>query len=433
MDTRVLAFTIGVTLLIALVAAMGPLLMVGRDNAAAHAMAGARVIAGRSHLQLMAIGIQAAGAVVLLVGAGLLGRTLFNESTVDPGFTADNSFQMYVTLPSSLAPTGEDRRRINGDVERILAGLPSVTGVTAMSSPPLSGRTNGQFVRPVPADPHRSGLNVGHAVVWHNYFDAMQIRLIAGRSFSSADTSGAEPVAIVSEEMARVMWTPETAVGRQFHHPNGDVTVIGVAADVRNKALAKKAEPLFYLPAAQTSSRNLSFIVSTSGTPASVMTAAQRAVWDAMPSVTLAEVTTFDALRDRALAPSRYRTLLASIFAVLAVAMTLVGVAGLAARAIASRKTELCIRMALGATTGGARMLAIRGPLLAALVGVVIGTIVAAVTSRWLAAYLYEVRPTNGFTYGATLVFVASASVLAALAATRGVGRVDLATSLKDA
>jgi putative ABC transport system permease protein len=154
-------------------------------------------------------------------------------------------------------------------------------------------------------------------------------------------------------------------------------------------------------------------------------------VWATVPGATVSEVTSMERLMARALAPGRYRVILAGLFAVLALALTAVGVAGLAARGVATRLEELCVRMALGASPRRAIVLAIRRGLLATMGGIVIGLIVTPFTSRWLADYLYEVPTGDLLSYALTCLVTAGVCVAATVLATKRLRGVDLAAILR--
>ena len=428
MNLPALCFALGIASVVAIVVGAVPALLLTPDGGGASA--GARVTRGRSRLQLGVIAAQAAGSVVLLTGAALLGRSLWNVHAVNPGFTPTSALVLTVALPRSSAQTDSDSRRLYGDVARALESVPGADGVTAISTPPLSGRVNGQAVRPLPlGDATQPATDVERAVVLPNYFETMRIPLLGGRAFTNTDIAGAPLVAIVSETMARQFWPGESAIGKQFKHPNGIATIVGIAANVKNTGLERAPNALFYLPEAQTGT-SLSFIVRTRG-PASAL-AARKAVWAAVPGATIADVTTMDHLVDRALAPSRYRAMLAAIFAMLALLLTAVGVAGLTSRAVVTRLKELCIRMALGATPTSTVALAVRRATAAAAIGTLGVSFAAPFTSRWIAEYLYDVRVGDAATSGLAIGFILAVCMAAALFAIGPLRRANLSGVLRE-
>jgi hypothetical protein len=338
---------------------------------------------------------------------------------------------MQVEIPRSRTPNEGDGQRMNAIVSDALATVPGVLRVTAALTPPLSGRANGQAVSPRPSEKlSTAGATAEHMVVYANYFDVMHVPILAGRAFNAQDVEGAPRVAIVSDGFARRFWPNEPAVGREFRHPNGVATIVGVVGDVRNKSLDRAPESVFYLPATQASSQ-LSFLIETRGEPLTIAPAAQRAVWAAIPGATISDVTTMERLMNRALAPSRYRAVLASLFAVIALTLTAVGVAGLAARGVATRLPELCIRIALGATPQRVLALATSRGLGATLAGIVVGLSVTPFTSRWLANYLFEVPISDVASYVATCALTGIVCAAATLLATKRLRRADLSEVLR--
>jgi len=234
----------------------------------------------------------------------------------------------------------------------------------------------------------------------------------------------------VSESFARRFWPGETAIGKQFRSPNGVVTVVGVVGNVKNKMLSRDAEALFYRPETQEGARR-SFIIETSGDPRDLASAAERAAWAAVPGATISEVSPLDALVTQALAPARYRALVAGIFAWLALLITAVGLAGLTARGVAQRLKELCIRMAVGATPGRALSLAMAGGIGAVVVGLVIGVALSPLAGRLIGDYLYGVSRRDGLTYAGTALVALGVCTVSTLAATRRLRTADLSTVLR--
>ena len=429
MSVRVCLFAISVAGVVALLAGIVPAFTFTRGES--QRSSGARVAAGRSRLQTTVIAFQSAMSVMLIAGALLLARSLVNEGRVNPGFHVEHMLMMQVEIPRSLSPNAGDDRRLNANVNDALAALPGVSRVTAASMPPLTGRTNGQAVSSTPAEKLAGNSSTAERmVIFPNYFDVMRIPVIAGRAFTSQDTEDGPRVAVVSEAFARRFWPNEPAIGKEFRHPNGVATIVGVAGDVRNKSLDRAPEGVFYLPVTQANAR-LSFLIETRGEPLALAPVAQRTVWATVPGATISEVTSMDRLMNRALAPGRYRAVLAGLFAVLALTLTAVGVAGLAARGVATRLPELCIRIALGATPRRVLALVTRRGLGATLAGILAGLAVTPFTSRWLADYLFQVSAGDVASYAATCVLTAIVCVGATLLATRRLRREDLSAVLK--
>lgn len=431
-NARVWLFTIGVATIVALLAGLAPAMTLTKTPGGTGS-AGARVAAGRSRLQTIVISCQAAMSVVLIAGALLLARSLANVERVNPGFSASSTLMMQVEMPHSRVATSADARRLYQLAREALVAVPGVRHVTAASVPPLSGRTNSQAISTAPAvGLSTTSASAERVVVLPDYFATLHVPLLAGRVFTEGDVAGAPPVVIVSEGFARHFWSGESALGKQLRQPNGVVTVVGIVGDVRNKSFDRAPESAFYLPFAQTTAR-MSFLVETRGDPLALAPTLRRAVWTVVPGATIIDVDAMDHLISRALAPGRYRAALASVFALLALMLTAVGVAGLAARGVAARLPELCIRMALGATHQRVVALVVRSGLGATIAGIAVGLMITPFTSRWLADYLFHVETRDVSSYVGTSVITAVVCAGVTILATRRLKRADLASVLRRA
>jgi putative ABC transport system permease protein len=316
-------------------------------------------------------------------------------------------------------------------VARHLAQLPGVLAVTANSAPPLAGRTNNLAISTNTSSELGSASPTAERdVVFPNYFGVMGIRLISGRAFSAGDVADASRVAIVSQAMVDRFWPGQSVIGRQFRHPMGIATIVGVIADVRNKSLDEPAGAKYYVPFDQEGAR-LSFILRTREAPALLIPPAQQAIWQSVPGSTVAEVRTMDAMMDADLAPERYRALLASSFAFAALLITAVGVSGLTARGITARMKELCVRMALGSTPAGALVNGIRGTVGAVAVGVAAGLAVSPIALSLLRSYLYQVSSWDPPTLGVATAAMLGVALAAAALASRRLLSADLVTILR--
>jgi predicted permease len=297
-NVRVALFAMAVAAVVALISGAAPALSLTRPDAKRGSRS--RVAGGRSRVQTAVIGLQACLSVVLMAGAGLLARSLVNERRVDPGFRYERRLTLRVELPSLFNRTASDRVRGYDIVAAALQALPGVVRVASAMHVPLSGRTNGQAVSVPPAVKLGSAgsAEAEHAIVSANYFEVLHIPLIAGRAFTAQDRDSVPPVGIVSEASPRRFWPGETAIGKQFRSPNGVVTVVGIVGNVKNKTLSRDARFSSTRPQTQERSR-MSFIVETRRDPPDLASAAERAVWAAVPGATVSEVSSLDALMDR--------------------------------------------------------------------------------------------------------------------------------------
>ena len=427
-DVRTLSFVIGVVCLVTLAAGFTPAVLFSRDSSTG--LAGGRVTRGRSRVQLAAVALQAATSVVLLAGAGVLVRSLVNERAVSLGFDPGQRLVIPVTFPRALTADLTANNLLYTRVERRLRSVPGAVGVTATSAPPFGGLVSARPVWPDLTTPEGTGVHVETAVVQENYFGAMHVAVLAGRTFDAQDASG-PAVAVVNEAMARRFWPGESALGKVFTHVGGTARIVGVAANVRNRSLDRDADPMYYLPASQQSAR-MTVLLEMHGRPGAAAAAARRAVWSAVPQAVVGDVTTMRALTDQAAAAARYRVLLAVILAGGALAVTVAGVAGLTARETAARLRELSIRMALGATNRAANLLAVRRGLTAVLVGTLTGIGFAPLAVRHVSSYLFHVRVADPAAYVMAAVALAGSCTAATLLAARRLNAVDLVDVLRE-
>ena len=430
LDLRVCLFTAGITAIVALVSGATPAFVLTRDLSPRN-VSQSRVASGRSTIQTAVIALQAALSIVLMSGAALLARSLINQQRTDPGFRTERTLMLRIELARSIDRDGNGRRAAYVAILGRLSELPGVERVALVSNAPLGGKTNSQAVSMRVEEKLNGSASAERVAISPNYFDVMRIPLRDGRAFDESDVRGAPRVAIVNEAFVRRFWPGEKVVGKQFRSPQGVLTVVGVAANVKNAGLDRAAEATYYLPTAQEGTR-MSFLITTRGDAATLAPAAVRAVWAASPGSTVSQNATGDALVARAIAPGRYRATLASLFAGMALLLTAVGVAGLIARGVAGRLRELCIRMAVGATPSRAFVLAASRGIGAICVGVAAGLAITPFTSRWLAEYLYDARASDWQAVFTTILATMVVCAGATFVATKRLRRVDLARELRE-
>ncbi|MGE0043215.1 MAG: ABC transporter permease [Vicinamibacterales bacterium] len=377
---------------------------------------------GRALLLVAEVGL----SLVLLLGAGLLLRSLSALQRVDPGFRTEGLTTFLVSLPAARYPDAQVLATHEAIAERLRA-TPGVDAVARIAGFPLGASENVlNFTRPdrpVP-EPGRGPVAL-YRVVTPDYFQTMGIPVVAGRNFTRADREGTPPAAIISQRLAEEYWPGEDPVGRPIRIMNGSGpgTVIGVVADVRSSSLSAPPQPELYVADAQALTRTMSYVVRSGLPTASVLTASRQAVGaiDArLPLISAAPVT---ALVDQALSRPRFYLLLLGLFAVLAVVLAAVGVYGVVSYAITERTREIGVRVALGAQRGEVVRMMLWQGLGPALAGVALGLVVAAAAGRVLSGLLYEIRPGDPLTFaGVTVVLLLVTVAACAIPARRASG-----------
>lgn len=430
-DVRVIAVAAALTLVVGVAAGLPAALQgasrgfMGALRAGdARATADHRTGRFRSSLAVAQISL----ALVLLAGAGLLVRSLARLTAVDPGFDSSHVLSFAVDLPSATYPDAEWAGFFDRLTDRLRA-IPGVTAAGAVSYLPLTingAATSFDIVGRPPAPPGQAtGADI--RIVDTGYFAAMRIRLERGRRFTADDRAGAAPVVVVNETMARRYWPDGNPLGARLRiswtHPDATPEIVGVVGDVRAAGLDAPVYPTIYYPEAQEPSSALMMVARTASAPAGLAPAARAAVRTLDPELPVSDVATLDERLVRSTSGRRYPMLLLAVFAALAVVLAAVGIYGVLSYAVAERRREFGVRIALGASTRDVLTMVLGGGLRLALLGVCLGALGAAVASRALRGLLYGVSATDPATFAAVsalLVLVALLAVaLPALRATR--------------
>lgn len=428
-----LVFTLAVTILTGMAFGLLPALRATRGSGSANAVRagrGGRSV-GHQRVSSMLIVGEVALAVLLAIGAELLVRSFAEMRRLDPGFRAEH----LVTARMTPAPaTYADFSRANALYAAVLsraAALPGVESVAGVNSLPIARpvyggalRIEGQFEdikHNLPWEDH-------FQVVTPSYFATMRIPILRGRAFTDDDHAGAQPVAIVSQSMARHFWPAGDAIGKRVGYPwkSPWITIVGVVADVRSDSLRDTSATSIYIPLlqrAQHSGSELTIVLRTSADAAAVGRALRAIVADVDRAVPLSEVRTMDDVIAESLAKPRFVMTLVSAFAAVALLLGAVGIYGVMSYLVSQRVQEMGIRMALGATGAAVLRMVVRRAAVLAGVGALVGMGTAFVAVRPLRALLFGVSMSDPVTYlSVPVLFIGVAlvaSFVPALRATR--------------
>lgn len=436
---RALAFGVTVALACGVLFGMAPALLSSQRDPGA-SMSGTRgnSRAGRARLQGALVVGELALATVLLVGAGLLGRTVLALNRVDAGFAVDELVSVRLAIPFQRFIEGiEDEEAAYAVVDELyenigerVKAVPGVRDAAYTSTMALTGDRSNNDVTPegYEGDP----IIAERRFVSGNFFDVMGIRLVEGRGFTAADDHPDAPATmIISEGVARAAWPGESPLGRTVSYWGREATVVGVAAAVRDEGLGSGTEFAFYVPRRQAGQPFGSLVVRTQGDPAEVVPLLRDAVWSVDRNIAVPSVRPFRDHFAAETAAQRYRARLVVAFSSLAVLFALMGVYGITSRSVAARTRELGIRMALGAERGTVMGLVLRQALRMAVYGGLAGLAAAWLATRLIERYLWGVEPTDLVTLVGTAGLLATASLLAALAPGRRAARVDPIEALR--
>lgn len=439
-DTTVLAYSTVAALLSGLMFGAAPALAARRSLVSAMRTGGAQSGDGPSRQRLRGVLVagQVAVSCVLLVGAGLLIESTWRLAAEPLGFNGDRVLTAAFFGNFSRQQTLTDAVTFNDRVLERLRATPGVVAAATTNAVPQSAITPGQTPftiegRATPAGVRRvADLNVAS----EGYFDTLEVRLLAGRDFTAGDSADAPRVAIINESMA-AHWDGADPVGTRFEvtGPGGvaiAMTVIGVAPDFRLYSADQEIEvpAQFYVPVRQGNFAGR-IMLRTAGDPMTFVPALKAAIHGVDPQIPIEEVQTLADLRNERLASPRLTAILLALLAGIALAITLVGLAGVIGTSVSQRTREFGLRLALGATPRSVLTLVLRQGVVLVVVGLVLGLAGAVAFSELLTAYLYNTPPTDPLAYIMVVVVFLTAGALACLGPARRATTIDPLTSLK--
>ncbi len=435
LSPRVLAVTFALAAITGIVAGLLPAVQLWRGDAAPTLRASALTTSGvrsvaRWRGLLMAAEI--AAALTLAVGAGLLVRSLMRLAAVDLGFVAEDVLLFTVNPPDTKYRDEASRVALFEEIERRVAAIPGVASAAVANEFPLRGGGQSRVI--IAGDAATGGEDVrraGFQAVSPGYFATLQIPLVRGRLLAAGDRAGAPPAAVVSETFARRFLAGRDPIGQRFRESqpgagSPELTIVGVVRDARRDGPSADLIPLVYVAAAQPDTYRerthlFEVAVRAAGTdPHALLRAIQQAVWSIDPSQPITNVLTLNEVIAGSTAERRFNMTLLSAVAILALGLAIVGVYGVVAHAAAQRTREIGIRLALGAARHHVLSLVIASSLRWAVLGVAVGLAGAYAGTRFLAALLFGVTPTDPATFaGLAALMLGVAAVASYLPARR--------------
>jgi predicted permease len=433
LNPSVLGFAILISCLTTLLAGSLPAFQSARVAIAQSMKANAAPVVGAgAHVRELLTAAQVAISIVLLVGAGLVLRSLLKLHEVDPGFDPSRVVMMEVNPTYNGGESAQTRVDRFSRLLQRFSDMPGVESVAANNSPPF-----------VPQRPWNRSQVVGEAqpvaaqalnpvanfqTVSPDYFRVLHIPLLRGRLFSDGDKLDALRVCIVSERLAKAVWPNEDPIGRKLRlgglgisvDAQDWLTVVGVVGDVRHQALEREAGPDLYKPTLQLAWKQMHFLVRARGNPMTLVPAIRREIGATAPEIGAFNFVSLEQEVANSLWQSRLRGWLLGFFSLVAVALAATGLSGSVAYGVAQRTREIGVRMALGATPGKILGLLLRQGMRVVAVGLAISLAAAFVLSRVLSTSLFGINATDVASYGsAALVLVATAAIAVLIPARR--------------
>lgn len=425
-DLRVLAFASALALVTGVAFGLWPAVGTARSAPAETIKTGGHqaTARGAGSVRRALVGAELALTVILLVGSLLMLRSFARLMSLDRGMQTDHVGT--VEMAFSDGGRAVDLSKMQAMIDRVGA-IPGVTAAGAINDIPL-GATGGIAVQikidgAVPAVEGGVSGNIypRYLMATGEYFAAMGISIKRGRTFTAADDSLAPSVAIISESMAKAFWPNVNPIGRTFTSAMpGQITVVGVAADVRERTLESPNHIQMYFPIAETTVKGVTLVARSSRDPEALLASMRQAVRAVDPAQAIFNVRTMDDIVETSVAPRRTNTLLISAFAAIALLLSAVGIYAVVSFSVAQRRREFGIRCALGASGRGIVALVAREMALVAGIGLIVGVAGAWALSRVLSSLIYGVSVHDPATFLlAPLILLVPAAIAAALPARR--------------
>jgi putative ABC transport system permease protein len=434
-DLWVILFTGAITLCAPLLFGVIPAIASSRPDALRDRSESASR-ASRSLRDLL-VACEVALSVVLVVGAGLLVRSLLLLERVDPGFRPESGVSFSLVFPD-VRYSDENAVRAIENIENRLRTVPGVHAVGAATTLPLRGfaYSGDATVEGRGGEDYERELR--HDMITPGYFQAMGTPLIRGRFFNEFDTAKSPPVALVNQTLARVYFRRADPVGRRLKYgkpldkDEPWVTVVGVVADARQDGLDMPVQPEAWTPLRQQPNNGMTFVLRGNDDPAALIAAARRKVRAVDKDLVLTQVTPLPDLLRESAGDQRFRTALLSAFAGVALLLAALGVYGVLAYSVMQRAKEIGVRMALGAGTARLFGMVLGDGLRPVALGAILGLGGAWLATRMIRSLLFGVAPADPSTYAFTIAVLAIAAVCACTLPAAKAIRVDPVVSLRE-
>ena len=440
-NATVLLFSLVLSIVTGILVGIVPALQQSSDGAREGLNVKAVGMAGRARggdrLRLALVAAQVAMALVVLVGAGLLGRTFLALERVHPGFSADDVLSMQLTLGR---PKYDSTYKLVSFYQQLVARASASPGVGPVSAGyplPMSGDgwSGSYLVNGEPSGPNYPVPHAEFAVTLPGFFRTLGIPLLAGRDFGATETHDAPPVAIVDELLAKRHWPGQNPIGKELNQDGPGAPwwrVVGVVGHVYRAGPQSEGEPQLYLPYTQNPQTTLSIVARGSGPTLSLAQPLRAAIRSLDPDLPIARLRPMSDLVSAATARQRFNATLLGIFALTALLLASVGLYGVMAYVVSQRTREIGIRMALGGQPSAIRWSVLRQGILVSVAGLAIGLLLSVATAKTLSGLLFGVQALDLPTYLGIGGLLLAVALLASYGPARRATRVDPLVALRD-
>jgi putative ABC transport system permease protein len=438
-DARVLGFTLAVSLLTGLIFGLIPALQISRTELYAPLKDGGSQLSGaqsRQRLRNLLVISEVALALVLLIGAGLMVRSFQLLLAVDPGFNPENVLTLRMSLPVSKYPEQYQRKAFLEEVLARVQELPAVRTAGLVTTLPLSGSELRQLIilegMPLQQGESPSG---GLDVVSPDYFKTMGIQVLKGRAFTLQDRDDSPPVVVIDETLARRYYPNEDPIGKRLMIPGVKTVyleIVGVVKGLKFFGLDEERRPTLYIPFLQyAGEKTMCLAIKTTSDPLQIAGSVRSAIWSVDREQTMSPAVTMEQLLDQSVAQRRFNTGMIEIFALLGLALAMVGIHGVLAYSVTQRTQEIGIRMALGADRNQVLRSVLAEALTMVAIGVALGIAASVAMTRLMKSLLYGVSPLDLGTYLGMSVLLVTVSLVASYFPARRATRVDPLVALR--
>lgn len=437
-NLRVLSFTLILSLLTAFMLGLMPALRGSRMDLHTTLKESGRGQSANSsshRLRALLVVSQVALTLVLLIGAGLLGKSFVKLLRVDPGFHPESAVAMEV---SAMPPeTPEQRQQLARFYQQLIERINHIPGVAAAgainSLPMTGGGGNGTFL--IDNNPNNKGY-AEYRLASRDYFAAVGIPLLSGRLFEESEGPDSPHVALISQSLARQVWGDEDPIGQQIQFGNMDgdkrlLNIVGIVGDVRERGLDANIRPAVYANSYQRPQRSVFTVVARAGSEPAALISAMRGQLQSLNPEVVSDFRTLEQIFSSSLDNRRFSLVLFGVFAIVALLLAVMGIYSVMAYAVTERTNEIGIRIALGAQTIDVLRLIMRQGIGLAATGLAIGLAASFALTRWLESFLYEVSTTDLMTFTLVSLLLTGVALLACFVPARRATKVDPMIALR--